>query len=99
MNGGEKSDPSIVAAKPVNEAGRPAEERVERRGGAEGNAGGQSMFRTQGRGGMSPALDRVRKAARPREDFVEPRDVTVSPVCQDHKLSVIVPELSQPHGH
>jgi len=64
MNGREKSDPPIVAMKPANEAGRPAEERVEPRGGAEGNAGGQSTFRTQGRADVSPALDRIRKAAR-----------------------------------
>ena len=64
MNGGEKSDPAIVAMKPANEAGQPAEERVERRAGAEGNAGGQSTFRAQGRADVSPGLDRVRRAAR-----------------------------------
>ena len=64
MNGREKSDPAIVAKKPVNEAGRPVEEQAEPRAGAEGNAGGQSTFRTQGRADVSPALDRIRKAAR-----------------------------------
>ena len=64
MNGREKSDPPIVAMKPANEAGRPVEERVEPRGGAEGNAEGQSTFRTQGRADVSQALDRIRKAAR-----------------------------------
>jgi len=64
MNGREKSDPAIVAVKRANEAGQPVEERVERRAGAEGNAGGQSTFRTQGRADVSPALDRIRKAAR-----------------------------------
>jgi RNA-directed DNA polymerase len=50
--------------KPANEAGQPAEERVEPRGGAEGNAGEQSMFRTQSRADMSSALDRIRIPAR-----------------------------------
>src|SRR5258708_18750089 len=64
MNGREKSDPAIVAVKPVNEAGRPAEEWVERRAGAEGNMGRQSTHRAQDRARVSQALDRVRHAAR-----------------------------------
>ena len=64
MNGGEKSDPPIVAMKLANEAGRPVEERVERRDGTEGNAGGRSTFRAQSRADVSPGLDRIRKAAR-----------------------------------
>ena len=64
MNGREKSDPAIVASKPANEAGCPVEERVEPRAGTEGNAGEHSTLRTQGRAGVSQALDRVRKAAR-----------------------------------
>src|ERR1700739_3012254 len=47
MNGREKSDPAIVVMKPTNDAGRPAEEAVERRAGAEGNADQQSTHRTQ----------------------------------------------------
>ena len=39
MHGHEKSDPAVVAVKPANEAGQPAEERVEPRAGTEGNAG------------------------------------------------------------
>ena len=39
MHGGEGSDSAIVAVKRANEAGRPAEEFVEPRAGAEGNAG------------------------------------------------------------
>ncbi len=64
MNGREKSDPAIVAGKRANGAGRPAEEGVEPRAGAEGNAGRQSTSRAQGRVGVSQALDRVRQAAR-----------------------------------
>src|ERR687890_855258 len=66
MQGGEESDPAIVAAKPPNKAGRPAAEAVERRAGTEGNAGQQSTLRPQIRAGVSQALDRVRQAARHR---------------------------------
>jgi group II intron reverse transcriptase/maturase len=52
--------------KPANEAGRPAEEQVERRGGAEGNAGEQRTRRAQDRASVSPGLDRIRQAARQR---------------------------------
>ena len=64
MNGREKSDPAILARKPTNEAGRPAEEPAERRAGAEGNAAQQSTHRAQNRMGVTQALDRVREAAR-----------------------------------
>jgi RNA-directed DNA polymerase len=64
MHEREKSDPTIVAAKPTNAAGQPEAEPVERRAGAEGNAGQGGMLRTQGRDGMSHGLDRVRTAAR-----------------------------------
>ncbi len=67
MNGHEKSDPAIVATKPTNEAGQPAEEPVERRAGAEGNADQQSTHRTQIRARVTQALDRVRQAARQRK--------------------------------
>src|SRR5229473_232850 len=67
MNGREKSDPAIVATKPTNEAGQPAEEPVERRAGAEGNADQQSTHRTQIRARVTQALDRVRQAARQRK--------------------------------
>jgi RNA-directed DNA polymerase len=60
----EKSDPAVVAAKPANKAGKPAAERVERRAGAEGNAGQERTLRTQGRDGAPQGLDRVRQAAR-----------------------------------
>jgi len=67
MHGPEKSDPAIVAAKPANNAGRPAAEWVERRAGAEGNADQQSTRRAQDRESVSQALDRVRQAARHRK--------------------------------
>ena len=67
MHEREKSDPAIVAAKSANEAVSAVEERVERRAGAKGNASGQSTSRTQGRGDVSHALDRVRTAARERK--------------------------------
>ena len=63
MHGHEKSDPSIVAMKPMNEGGQPAEELVERRGGAEGNVVEPGMRRTPSRESMSHGLDRVREAA------------------------------------
>src|SRR5690349_3612430 len=67
MNGCEKSDPAIVAMKPVNEAGQPVAESVERRAGAEGNADQHSTHRTQIRARVTQALDRVRHAARQRK--------------------------------
>jgi group II intron reverse transcriptase/maturase len=64
MNGREKSDSAIVAAKPANEAARAVEEAVERRAGTEGNAGRHSTLRTQSRERVTQALARVRQAAR-----------------------------------
>src|SRR5581483_7526197 len=63
MHGPEKSDTAIVAEKLANKAERSAAEPVERRAGTKGNAGQQSMPRTQSRTGMSQALERIRKAA------------------------------------
>src|ERR671933_1148449 len=63
MHGRERSDPAIVARKPTNAAGRPAAEPVERRAGAEGNAGQRSTRRAQDRVSVSQALGRVRRAA------------------------------------
>ena len=67
MHGPEKSDPGIVAMKPANEAGRPAEERVERRAGTKGNADRRTTRRTQGRERVHEALARVREAAKLRK--------------------------------
>ena len=69
MNGREKSDPATVAVKPTNDAERrtdrrAAEEPVERRAGAEGNASQHSTHRTQNRARVTQALERVRQAAR-----------------------------------
>jgi RNA-directed DNA polymerase len=66
MHGREKSDPAVVARKPANVAGRPAAEPVERRAGAEGNAGRHHTRRAQDRASVSQALGRVRQAARQR---------------------------------
>ena len=66
-HGGEKSDPPIVAMKPMNEGGEPPEELVERRGGAEGNAIEHGMRRTPSRASMSHGLERVREAAKERK--------------------------------
>jgi RNA-directed DNA polymerase len=63
INGQEKSDSGIVAAKPTNKAGQPAAELVEPRPGTKGNAEQQHMHRTQSRARMSQSLDRVRKAS------------------------------------
>jgi len=67
MNGREESDPAIVAKKPTNKAEQSATELVERRAGAEGNAGRQSTRRAQNRESVSQALNRVRKVARRRK--------------------------------
>jgi RNA-directed DNA polymerase len=71
MHGHEKSDFAIVATKLPNKAGKPAAEAVERRAGTKGNAGQQSTCRTQIRESVSQALERVRRAARPRRQVPE----------------------------
>ena len=63
----EKSDPAIVAVKPMNKVGQPAAELVEPRAGAEGNVRQQSTGRAQYRGTVSQALERIRQAARQRK--------------------------------
>jgi RNA-directed DNA polymerase len=67
MHGGGKSDAAIVALKPANKAEQSAAEPVERRAATEGNADRQSTLRTQGRGGVTQALERIRQAARQRK--------------------------------
>jgi RNA-directed DNA polymerase len=64
MHDAEKSDPAIVAVKPANNAERSVAEPVERRAGAEENAGQAGTLRTPSREGVSHGLDRVRTAAR-----------------------------------
>ena len=67
MHGLEKSDPSIVAAKPTNKAGMPVAEPVEPREGAKGNTHQQRTRRAQDRESVSQVLARVRKVARSRK--------------------------------
>lgn len=64
MDGRGKSDRPVVPRKPPNKAEAPAAEVVEGRGRAEGNLREQNTPRTQGRAGVSSALERVREAAR-----------------------------------
>ena len=64
MNELEKSDPSIVAAKPTNKSGRSDAESVEPREGAKGNTPEPHTHRTQSRASASPGLERVRERAR-----------------------------------
>ena len=65
MDDREKSASVIVATKPVNKAGRPVAEPVERRTGAKRNAVERSTCRTQGRENVSQALRRVRQVSLP----------------------------------
>jgi RNA-directed DNA polymerase len=67
MHGRGKSDAAIVALKPANKAEQSAAEPVERRAATKGNADRQSTLRTQGRGGVTQALERIRQAARQRK--------------------------------
>ena len=71
MHEREKSDPAIVAAKPVNKPAQAEAEPVERRAGAEENASQDGTHRTPSRVSVSPGLDRVRQVARglTREKF------------------------------
>jgi len=62
-----KSASAIVAAKPTNNAGRPAAEPGERRAETKGNADQQSTRRAQDRESVSIALDRIREVARQRK--------------------------------
>jgi hypothetical protein len=64
MHGREKSDSAIVAVKPANNDEQPSAESVERRAGAEGNAGQDRTHRAQDRESVSQGLDRVRQVRR-----------------------------------
>jgi RNA-directed DNA polymerase len=66
MHGGGKSDEAVVAAKLSNEAEQSAEEAVERRAEAEGNARRFSTVRMQSRAAVPQGLERIRQAARER---------------------------------
>ena len=65
-NGLEKSDPAVLAMKPVNKVGLPMAEQVERRAGTE-NTDQSHTRRTQCRESVSQRLARVRKAAKQRK--------------------------------
>jgi RNA-directed DNA polymerase len=67
MNGGEKSDPVIVASSSPNKPGRPGAEAEEPRAGAKGNAGQHDTHRARNRARVTQVLDRVRQAARQRK--------------------------------
>ena len=67
MNRSGTSDAAIVAGKPANEAGQPAEEPVERRAVTKGNADQQTTSRTPSRTSVTQALDRIRRTARERK--------------------------------
>jgi group II intron reverse transcriptase/maturase len=67
MHGREKSDEAIVAGKPANEAERSAEEPVERRAEAEGNARQHDTCRTSSRESVTQGLERIRQRARQRK--------------------------------
>src|SRR5271167_3162737 len=64
MNELKKSDPSTVAAKPVNNFEQSKAESAEPREGANGNTAEPHTHRTQCRNSVSPGLDRVRERAR-----------------------------------
>src|SRR5882762_8346022 len=66
MHEREKSDPAVVAVKPVNNAERSAAEPVEPRAGAEGNASQHRTGRAQNRATVSQGLERIRQVARQR---------------------------------
>ena len=69
MNGMEKSDSVIVAAKSANKGASAPAEPMERRTEPEGNPGSQSTRRTQDRESVSQAVDRIRQFVQrePRE--------------------------------
>jgi hypothetical protein len=64
MNRNEGSDPTVLAMKPTNKAGRPVAEPVERRVGTKGNANQHNTRRAQNRESVTQALDRIRQAAK-----------------------------------
>src|SRR3979490_1145993 len=68
MHEREKSDPAVVAVKPVNAAERSAAESVEPRAGAEGNASQHSTDRRQKSATVSQGLERIRQVARQRTE-------------------------------
>lgn len=68
MNGGGKSDGFIVPKKSPNKAGSKAAEGMEGRSPTQGNPSQQNMFRTQRRGDMNRALERIGRVARANQE-------------------------------
>src|SRR3977135_585211 len=66
MHEREKSDPAVVAVKPVNAAARPAGVSVQTRGGAGEKRSQHSTGRAQKRATVSQGLERIRQVARQR---------------------------------
>src|SRR5690349_18378820 len=64
MHAPKKSDPPIVPVKPANATAEP----VEGRGGAEGNASPPHTDRAQDRASVLSGLERIRQAARERQE-------------------------------
>ena len=88
MHGREKSDPAIVAGKPMNKAEQSAAELVERRAGTEGNARQLSTRRTPSR--VSVAQDVGSSTAPncrryPRLELGGGREVTRVPTAKRKK--------------
>src|SRR6516162_8333436 len=81
MNGRGKSDSAIVAERPTNKAGRPAEEPEERRAETEENAVQQSMRRAQNRESVrwiayDKQQDRERRKSSPRSYTTSARNTS-----------------------
>src|SRR5260370_1968367 len=68
MHEREKSDPAVVAVKPVNAAERADAESVEARAGAEGNASQDRTDRGQKRATVCQGVERIRQVARQRTE-------------------------------
>src|SRR5271166_5174602 len=66
--GRRRSARAIGALRPTNKAEQSAAEPAEPRAGTEGNASQQSTRRVQNRASVSPALERIRQAARQRKE-------------------------------
>ena len=79
MHEREKSDPAVVAVKPVNNVERSAAESVEPRAGAKGNASWHSTDRAQKRATVSQGLERIRQVARQRNPWPRIRFAVTHP--------------------
>ena len=66
MHGMKKSDEAIVPVKAANKGAQTPAESPEGRASTKGNLRDQSTHRTQGRAGVSQAVERIRQAATPR---------------------------------